>query len=400
MTLILQPTPDVRRDRVVIGTAIRKPPEVIRGYLTSLARQRPVPGTTIEYHFVLDNAPDETDALIQDFVAQHGGVVEQAETVLAQDYSDDHGTTHQWTSEAMARVGRLKNRILDRARTTGAAAVWFVDADLLLDPGTFRSLWYSEASIACAVYWTKWNRTPGAVASPQVWLQHPYALAGNGYPDEAAFRERLLTRQLTRVWGQGACTLLRRVVLDKGVDFSYVPGVSREGMMAGEDRHFCLRAEAAHLTMTADPWPHIFHVYHPEDRATIDRWLDGLDKLQWGRPAWVNLHLKLLEPVPTGPNQFGQVPPAVARVRLDCGQLLPDLERQVLDHLDGQPFIAEVLYPLHYAIPFLRGQKRLMEVTVVDWKVNAGMPVLEEDALHGIDLTPYTPDQQEVLRGH
>lgn len=399
MSLILQPTPDVRTDRIVVGTAIRKPPEVVRGYLTSLARQRPVPGTTLEYHFVLDHPAAATAELIRAFVAEHGGVVEEADEVLAADYSDEGGTTHHWTSAAMARVGRLKNRILDRARTTGAAAVWFVDADLLLDPGVLRSLWYSEAPIACGVYWTKWHNTPGAIAAPQVWLQHPYALAGNGYEDEGAFRAQLLTRQLTRVWGQGACTLLRRVVLDKGVNFGYVPGVPREGMMAGEDRHFCLQAEAAHLPMLADPWPHIFHVYHPEDRATVDQWLADLDNLQWGRPAWVNLRVKMLEPLPTGPNQFSHVPPAVARVRLGCGQLLPDLERQVLDHLDGAPFIAEVLYPVHYAIPFLRGQKRLLEVTVVDWKVERGMPVLEQECPLGVDLTAYTPEQQEVLRG-
>lgn len=396
MSLILQPTPDVRAERVVIGTAIRKPPEVVRGYLTSLARQRPVPGVTCEYHFVLDTAPPETADLIRAFVAEHGGVVEEAEAVLAADYSDD-GVTHHWTPDAMARVGRLKNRILDRARTTGAEGVWFVDADLLLDAGTFRSLWYSEAPIACAVYWTRWRKDFHEVAAPQVWLRHPYGLSGNGYADEASFRAQLLTRQLTRVWGQGACTLLRRVVLDKGVDFSYIDGVSREGMMAGEDRHFCLRAESAHLTMMADPWPHIFHIYHTEDRANVDKWLSRFEDLRWGRPAWVNLHLRLLEPVPVGPGQFSQVPPAHARVRLGCGQLLPDLERQVLDHLDGAPFVAEVCYPVHYPVPFLQGQKRLIEVTVVDWKVEAGMPILEDDLVNGRDRVAYTPEQLEAV---
>ena len=102
MSLILQPTPDVRTDRIVVGTAIRKPPEVVRGYLTSLARQRPVPGTTLEYHFVLDHPAAATAELIRAFVAEHGGVVEEADEVLAADYSDEGGTTHHWTPAAMA----------------------------------------------------------------------------------------------------------------------------------------------------------------------------------------------------------------------------------------------------------------------------------------------------------
>lgn len=398
MTLILQPTPDVRRLRCVVGTAIRKPVDILAGYLASLAQQRPVPGLDLTYHFILDHADPDAAALVHAFVDKWGGIVENGDEVVeGQDFNDQHPTTHQWAPTAMARVGRLKNRILARARETHADAVWFVDADLILDPGTLRSLWYSEAPIACAVYWTRWQNTPHAVAAPQVWLRHPYVLMGQGYADEGAFRAQLLSRQLTRVWGQGACTLLRRAVLDKGVDFSYVPGVSTEGMMAGEDRHFCLRADAAHLSQVADPWPHIFHVYHPEDRAKIAEWLERVSTLHVGPPAWLNLHLRLLEPVPTGPGQLSQMPPAMARVRVGCGQLLPDLERQALEHLDGEPFIAEVRYPLHHPVPLLRGQKRLVEVTVVDWKVDRGMPVIEDEIVDGLDPVVYTPAQMEAV---
>ena len=380
MTTILAPTPDVRKDLILVGTTIRKPPEIVAAYLQHLAQQRPIPNTEVKYHFVLDQAPPETVKLVQAFVDEHGGIAEIPTPDIdgPPDFDDQNETTHQWSPTAMARVGALKNRILGAAWEMGAAAVWFCDADLLCDPGTLRSLWYMDVPIACAVYWTKWQNAPDAWAMPQVWLVHPYALKGNGYPDEASFRERLLSKQPTRVWGQGACTLIRRRALEKQVNFAYMPGVSQEGMMAGEDRHFCLRAEAAHLPMAADPWPHIFHVYHPGDTAAIPEWTERLATLSVGKPDWVNLHLRLMEPVPvTG--GFQQTPAVPVRARIGSGQLLPDLEKQVLENLHGQPFVAQVRFPIHYPLGFLRGQKRLMEVTVVDHKRDEPMPVIGKE---------------------
>ncbi len=395
--LILQPTPDVRKDLIVVGCAIRKPPEIVAAYLQHLAQQLPIPNTEIRYHFVCDHAEPDTVALVEAFVAQHGGRVEHADGPMAQDFSDEHPTTHQWTGSAMARVGMLKNRILAGAWEAQAAAVWLCDADLLCDPGTLRSLWYSESPIACAVFWTRWHNDPRAIAAPQVWLTHPYGLQGNGYPDEASFRARLLSRQLTRVWGQGACTLLRRRVLEKQVNFAYIDGVSQEGMMAGEDRHFCLRAEAAHLPMMADPWPHIFHVYHPDDRQKIPAWTEKLATLSIHKPEWLNLHIRLLEPLPIGPSQVGHIPPIVARVRVGKGDLLPDLEAQCMNHLSGEPFVASIHYPIHYPNAALRGKKLLAEIVVVDHKGPMGFPVLEEEVVAGMDLVAYTPEQAVAL---
>jgi hypothetical protein len=75
---------------------------------------------------------------------------------------------------------------------------------------------------------------------------------------------------VVHVYGQGACTLIRREALMRGVSFAPVPGNTGPGLMQGEDRHFCIRAEAMHIKMVADAWPDIFHIYHrPEDEALI-----------------------------------------------------------------------------------------------------------------------------------
>src|SRR6185436_17038531 len=104
-------------------------------------------------------------------------------------------------------------------------------------------------------------------AGPQVWLRHPYQLDGRGL-DVAKFRRKLVNREVTRVWGQGACSLIRMPVLHAGIDFTHIPNepAIQQGMMVWEDRHFCIRAERGHIDMWADPWADIFHIYHqPED---------------------------------------------------------------------------------------------------------------------------------------
>ncbi len=400
MSLILAPTPDVAKQTVVIGLVIRKPVAVVRACLASLRSQRLPGDVQVRYHFILDTDVPEVIHQVADLFQGAGRDIGAPEVPGEGDFTDDGPVTHQWTPAAMERVGAYKTRILKRALQEGAAAVWLVDADLLCDPNTLRSLWYAEAPVASAVFWTRWVNDPTIHAAPQVWLRHPYTLAGRGYPDEASFRARLLTRQLTRVWGLGACTLIRRPVLEAGVTFDYVPGVPRDGMMAGEDRHFCLQCEGKHIPMIADPWPHVWHCYHGSDHCQLaDRAVSlvGVSTTDPSKVRWLNLRLRMLEPVPTGPNQFGHVPPHVVRARVGTGAILPDLEAQALRHLDGQPFVAAVHYPATYEVGWLRGQRRLVEVTVVDAKTDVGMPVLEDEVRGGYDTTAYTPEQQESM---
>jgi hypothetical protein len=398
--VILKPTPDVAKKRITIGLVVRKPIEVVRACCATLKAQRLPPDVEIRYHAILDTEVPEVIHEVADLLCVPGQDIVETEIPVEGDFADDGPVTHQWTGTAMERVGRLKTRILRRALADGADAVWLVDADLLCGPETLRSLWYADVPVVSAVFWTRWVNDPMIHAAPQVWLRHPYVLDGRGYPDEASFRRRLLSRQLTRVWGLGACTLIRCTVLQQGVTFDYVPGVSREGMMAGEDRHFCLQCESRHIPMYADPWPHIFHVYHARQIPEIDARMAALVGVSTTDPKaarWLNVRLRMLEPVPTGPGTFGHVAPHVVRARVGAAELLPDLEAQCLRHLDGLPFIAAIHYPATYEVDWLRGQRRLMEVTVIDAKTDAPQPTIDDEVAGAYDLTMYTHEQQESM---
>lgn len=401
MSVILQSTPDVIQQTVTIGLVIRKPVAVVRACLASLKAQRLPRHTVVKFHFILDTADPQVIHEVADLFQRPERDIVEIEEPVAGDFTDDGPDTHHWTPTAMERVGAYKTRILKRALADKVDAVWLVDADLICDPNTLRSLWYADAPVCSGVFWTRWLNNPAIHSAPQVWLRHPYTLDGRGYPDVASFRRRLLSRQLTQVWGLGACTLIRRPVLEAGVTFDRVPGVSVEGLMAGEDRHFCIQCEARHIPMIADPWPHIWHCYHIADTKHIAARMKQVSKVSTTNPKkvrWVSVRLRMLEPIPVGPNQMGHVFPHVVRARIDRGDLLPDLEEQILRHLDGQPFVAQVHYPAHYEVPWLRGTKRLMDAMVIDSKTGDGLPEIEDELSGPYDWTTYSPEQQASMK--
>ena len=385
--------PDAQTRLVVVGTSVRKPLAILKPYLDSLDWQERPSNVEFRYVFVPDGLAKDADDYLRAWTAQRGGEVLRGVPSAANDFSDAPGLiTHQWSGSAIARVGQNKNKILRRATELRADAIWLSDADLIMDRTTFASLWAVERPIACAVYWTHWNRsgseTRRAVAAPQVWLRHPYLLDGRGM-EEWEFRDKLIRRQLTRVWGQGACTLLRTPVVHAGITFEQIQGEPAllQGLMAGEDRHFCIRAERAHVEMWADPWPDIFHIYHqPEDLALAPAMAARLGTAHPERPMLgdlVSLRLDALEPFPQPNGQWARVAPQFVRGRLGALNVLPELEEAILGLRRGQDATVPVHVPVSYPMPYLRGRRRLIRVELIDCKPLQWPPVLERDILVG-----------------
>ena len=408
----LIPLPDQQETLIVVGTSVRKPLPVLSAYLDSLAWQDVPKGVRFHYCFVSDY-PDPNDVALQhlkNWVAERGGEVLMGGPTVVGDFADTHAVTHQWTAEAMQRVGRLKNRVLQRTVELRADYCFFADADLILDKTTIRSLLAARQPIACAVYWTHWQRSPTEElvvhAGPQVWLRHPYQLDGRGY-DEPEFRRKLMDRDLIQVWGQGACTLIQRAIIEAGVSFSPAPEVPMTGLMAGEDRHFCIHAERRHIPMYADAWPDIFHIYHlPDDQALIPAMQARLGADHPLSPQvgdLVSLILTPMEGIPQPDGRWNQIPPQPIRGRLGALKLEPELEEAICEMTRGTSRIVPVHFPVSYPLPQFRGTKRLIKVDLVDCKPMGYPPVLERELYVGerakgrLDATTLTPDQHESI---
>lgn len=395
--------PDYRDTVIVVGTSVRKPLPILQAYLDSLAWQELPPRTRLVPVFVPDFAPDQADAqaLLFKWVNERNGVLLQGVPSNTTDFSDaPHEASHQWHPSSMARVGTNKNFILKYALESKADYVFLADADLILDRTTIASLLSTNQHIVTATYWTRWQRGghehARTDAGPQVWLTHPYGLEGRGM-DAAEFRAKLLSREVTRVWGFGACTLIQRKVLEAGISFEFLPDVPMQGLMAGEDRHFCIRCERSHIDAYADNWPDIFHVYHAaEDVAKIPAMVKRLgaphpDRAQFG--DLVSVRLRALEPVPVGPNRLAHSQPQYWRGRMGSGALLPELEETIMGLARGATASVRVHFPLHCSLPLLRGRTRLIEVILIDVKRLQYPPVIEDELFVGEHSGAYVDPQ-------
>src|SRR3989441_4483591 len=391
MTVELAVLPDKYEVTIVVGTSVRKSAAVLKSYLESLAWQELPPRVKLHYAFVDDGCERAARSLLEEFVALRGGEILRGLPGAVGDFSDEHPATHQWSLSAMRRVGANKDRILRRALEIRADAVGVVDLDFLLNKTTLISPPAADNPFAGAVYWTHWQKQAAkprqSHAAPQVWLRHPYQLDGRGQ-DEFEFRRKLLSRGLVRVWGQGACTLLRKHVVENGITFAPLPEPQfQQGLMAGEDRQFCVKAERAHIEMWADTWPDIFHIYHlPHD---LERVPDLSRRLSAGHPRTASLgclvsaRVTALEPLPGPNNTWHQAPPHALRGRLGTMQLLPELEEVLYTLERGQERIVPVHVPLDYPVPYMRGKRRLLKVKLVDVKPYGFPPVVEDELFLG-----------------
>jgi hypothetical protein len=387
--------------KILVGGPVRKNAAVLSAHLASLESQELPARVELDYLFVDDYpAPDPAQQVLADFVAKHGGQVVKSGQAVTGDFTDQHPVTHQWTASAMTRVGNIKNGILAECVKGQYDYLWLIDSDLVLDRTTLASLLSCQRAVVSAVYWTRWNSDPLIHAGPQVWLKPVYQLGLPHYP-ESEFRRNLgVERRLERVGGLGACTLIRRDVIEKGVNFSKPEGFPSGGLWDGEDRHFCEWARRLHVDLSADAWPDIFHVYHPQD---VERVSDMAARFGAEHPLFANHgHLVSLRLT----NIEDGVGPYAVRCRLGDGTLLPEIEQHVQAMQRGEDKLVRVHFPAttkQFPGMDLRGQTRLIRIELIDCKPYALPPVLEDEyyVVAGIgtvqDKTALTQEQHDLI---
>ncbi|PQZ99794.1 glycosyltransferase [Paenibacillus sp. MYb63] len=262
---------ELGQERILIASPVRQTTPVLREFLDSLhALERTTVKT--DYLFVDDNVEEAASNILHEFVLQHEGTVIQADEHGSGSpdnkgvYSKDEGG-HYWQDEQIWRVAGLKNRILQYARDNHYDGVFLIDSDLVLHPRTLEQLVSNGKDIVSNIFWTRWQ--PDAREMPQVWLQDEYALYRRGgktldgteAEDEGtqttAFLSQLRIPGCYEVGGLGACTLIRKNVLAAGVSYDQIPNVS----FWGEDRHFCIRAQALGFRLFVDTHFPAYHIY-------------------------------------------------------------------------------------------------------------------------------------------
>ena len=392
----LIPTPPTARPRVLMASVLRKPPEVLVPFFAALlCQQVRHPGAELDFAFIPNYA--DTDAFgpaALDLIRRTWAPTQVREIPAPVGDYGDTARTRAWSPSSFTRMADLKNLLIQHAMDTKVDFLFLIDADVIIDPYTLQALLDNESPIVSALYWTNWQRAvEGATdfqhAGPQVWLRHPYHLNDERY-SEAEFRERLINRARLRVRGLGACTLIHIDALRAGVNFSRVDNLPPGPMSEGEDRHFCARAARAHIPLYVDAWPDVYHAYHPAEYGELPQQAAALHNWpHFQKPGLGNLvsvKLELLEPVADQLGRQMMIAPKLLRGRLGALPTLPQIEEAVANLEVGASAVIRIHFPGHYELGWLRGQTRIMRVTLLDCKAFWYAPVIDRELLVGSAL--------------
>ena len=258
---------DITELKILIGSPIFQKPNILHEFLESLDRVDK-DGLHIEYMFVDDNTDDASKALLADFGRRNTNV----KTVTGKQLNEYkcNEVSHYWNDELMNMVGEYKDRIIEYAIENEFDYIFLIDSDLLINKRLIKHLLGCGKDIVSEIFWTKW--TPQSAPLPNVWLYDQYTLVPSQQSENLSESEKTLRRLaflsglqipgLYKVGGLGACTLISRAALVKGVRFKQIENLR---ILKGEDRFFCVRAAALGLELFVDTHYPAYHIYRESD---------------------------------------------------------------------------------------------------------------------------------------
>ncbi len=259
--------------RVLIASPVRQKPAVLEHFLHGLLRLD-ASGLEVEYFFIDNNDDVAASQMLRAFAQRAGAPVHRLRLPVAEAY---HRTEayHQWTESLVWRLAAMKDGALHAAREHGFDYAFLVDSDLVLHPQTLQRMVACRRDIVSQVFWTVW--TPDRPPLPNVWYADFYNLYRARRRQELNTDEQRRRTEaflsalafypgLYRISGLGACTLISRRAIEAGVSFSELRGC----MLAGEDRHFCLRAESLGFPLFADSTLPPLHLYRESELSRVD----------------------------------------------------------------------------------------------------------------------------------
>lgn len=274
--------------RVLIASPIRQKPAVLRHFLESLTRLSSR-GVELSCAFIDDNTDPESTALLAEyrFPGEYAVIRATSSSEEESDYLQDD-IRHHWNDRLIWKVARFKDFLIDLALERNFDYVFLVDSDLVLSPFTIEHLVSCDRDIVSEVFWTSWR--PGHMLLPQVWLTGTYEFVPQRRDEPLTelekkrrsieFIKKLYSPGLYRVGGLGACTLISRRALEKGVRFAEIDNLT----YWGEDRHFCVRARALGIELWADTSFPPLHLYRDDLLSQVQRYISWSSRNRWLEP--------------------------------------------------------------------------------------------------------------------
>lgn len=259
--------------KLLVGSPIRQKPPILREFLLSLDELER-DNLEVDFMFVDDNLDEQSSRMLADFAQSNGRTVIIKQQVTSNEDYDRNEHTHYWKESQVWKVAAMKDAMIAHATARGYDGLFLIDSDLVLHPFTLKQLVQANRPIVSCIFWTQWE--PDTMEMPQVWVRDEY----RQYESERRvkldreeemrrmkrFFARLRMPGLYEVGGLGACTLIGAEALRAGVNFKEIKNIS----FWGEDRHFCIRAQALGFDLFVDTTYPAYHIYRESDLAEAD----------------------------------------------------------------------------------------------------------------------------------
>jgi hypothetical protein len=229
--------------KILLASIVRQDDEIFKLFYDSLNNLEIPQNVKLERLFVLHNSPN---------LAKYIDKKDYVQAVETNgEYKKDENT-HYWQNHNLTFISNMKNEILRYAYSLDFDYVWFIDSDLILQPDTLYYLLKADKDIVSEIFWTKW--TPDSEEMPNAWDYDNYSFL----PDTI---ENYKKKGVYECGGTGACILISRNVMAKGVNYSFINNIS----FWGEDRAFSIRAVVNGFKLYVDTNCPALHLYRQSD---------------------------------------------------------------------------------------------------------------------------------------
>lgn len=256
--------------RVLVGSPIRQKNLVLKEFLCSL-EEVDKEELIVDYFFVDDNVDVESTKLLQEFAKRNHTVLRTGDEMYQGDKTQEYicdKFSHSWKRGLIEKITSFKDSIIAYAKENNYDYLFFIDSDIVLHKNTIRHLISRNVDIVSNIFWSQWY--VNGPFEPQVWLQDTGSCFVNDWDNELTLTKKYQSKidfftslrfpGLFEVGGLGACTLISKNAIDSGVKFELIDNLS----FWGEDRHFCVRAEALGFKLYVDTVYPAYHIYREE----------------------------------------------------------------------------------------------------------------------------------------
>lgn len=264
--------------KILIGSPVKQKTNILKEFLTGLD-EADKGNCDIVYYFVDDNTIEESSTLLAEFANTHPTIIKKGADIfdMSKSTESDDYIDHTWKSVNLEKVTAYKDAIIDYCVSENFDYLFLIDSDIVLDKCVIPQLLSDNVDIVSSIFYSQWQKN-GMLTPQCFWIPDVYTrfkafnvpITGEeAHQIRLDMYEKLKTPGLYKVDGLGACTLIKREPLEKGVSFKEIYNLA----IPGEDRPFCIRATVLGYELFMDSTYPSYHIHK-------EKYLDRVDEFK------------------------------------------------------------------------------------------------------------------------